>query len=64
MIARRILDKVDRKVAEANSEPNPKKAGAKAFVAGMMEGAIDGVIIMYPIVLASAYYWQHKALKK
>lgn len=51
-ISRRLLEWSNK-----NEKKNP-------FLAGTIEGVIDGCIIMYPILLISCHYWHNKATKK
>lgn len=36
---------------------------AKAFACGMIEGAIDGAVLMFPFLVAGCIYWRKKATK-
>ena len=59
-----ILNWTDKQMEEIENNPEVKHPYVKAFGLGVIEGAIDGAVIMYPIVLAAGYYWKNKALKK
>ena len=63
-LAKVILNWTAKQMEEIESNPNMKHRYLKAFGIGMIEGAIDGAVVMYPIVLAAGYYWKHKATKK
>jgi hypothetical protein len=59
-INRKIIEWSDKKMAEAIEEGN----GAKAFMAGAVEGFASGAILMYVPLLIGCYVWKHEALKK
>lgn len=58
-----ILDKVDEKIKEIATDENAKHANLKLFGLGMIEGAIDGAVIMYPIMVGSLYWAAYKERK-
>lgn len=45
-------------------DPNDKHSTIKAVALGAIEGAIDGAVMVYPVLLAGCYYWKKKALDK
>lgn len=49
-IARKVIGWVDKTMENLDDSKHPV---AKAFGAGFVEGAIDGAIIMYPILVAA-----------
>lgn len=63
-ITRRLIDWCDDKFSEALVEQDERKASRKAFASGIVEGFMDGAIIMYVPVVIACYIWQHKATKK
>ena len=68
-LVKMVLDWTEDKITEidndiANGTNEIKHPYLKAFGLGAIEGAIDGAVVMYPIVLAAGYYWKHKATKK
>ena len=50
-ITKRILDWTDKKMDEIVSNPEEKHANLKAFGLGAIEGAIDGAVITYPLLV-------------
>lgn len=62
-IARTILKWTDKQAEESVLEDGTTNVG-KAALSGFVEGAVDGCIIWYPILLGAAYYWKKQALKK
>lgn len=63
-VMRNIIEWCDKKMDDAYDETNERKAGAKAFASGFVEGACDAAVILYVPVLIACYVWQAKALKK
>lgn len=62
-ITRTILDWTDDRFEKVQNG-EVKHPYAEAFALGAIEGAIDGAVIMYPILLAGCVYWRKKALEK
>ena len=62
-VTKKILDKVDEKIKEIATDENAKHANLKLFGLGMIEGAIDGAVFMYPIVVGSLYWSGYKTRK-
>lgn len=59
-ITKQILKWTDKKYEEGVEENDTKKI----MISGFVEGAIDGCVVCYPIVVAGCYYWKKRALKK
>lgn len=60
-IAKAILDWTKEKFDKIDA--NEKHPFAKAFGLGAIEGAIDGALISFPILMIGCIYWRHKATK-
>lgn len=52
MLARKVLDWHDKQM-EKSYEEEGLKSYARAFVAGMAEGAIDGMIVTYFMLITA-----------
>lgn len=63
-VTRRLIDWCDKTFNEALHEEDERKASGKAFASGVVEGLVDGAVIMYVPVLIACYVWQYKATKK
>lgn len=59
-VARKLIDWCDTKFEEAVREDS----GRKAFVSGVVEGAMDAAIVMYIPVVIGCYIWKHMATKQ
>lgn len=57
-----ILDWKEEKLDEIDIED--KHLFLKSFGSGAIEGAIDSMVILFPLVLGAAYFWKSKAEKK
>lgn len=55
----KLLDWNEKKFDEIDENTN--HASPKAFGTGMINGAIDGAVLMYPFLLIACYYWRKKA---
>ena len=55
MLARTVLEWVDKKQQEAMEEENMGKAMGKAFINGAVEGLVDGAVVIGGFVLAIGY---------
>lgn len=62
-IAKALLNKSDELYDEALNEEGWRLT-VKAGLSGIIEGLIDGAIVMYPILVGGCYYWRKKATKK
>ena len=51
MLTKKVLNWVDKKYDEIYDNKNTKFRGVKEFGLGVIEGAIDGAILAYPILL-------------
>lgn len=60
-ITKGILDWTEEKFDEIDE--NTKHPLLKAFGLGAIEGAIDGAVLMYPIIVGSLYWVAYKARK-
>ena len=60
-ITKGILDWTEEKFDEIDE--NTKHPLLKAFGLGAIEGAIDGAVLMYPIIVGSLYWAAYKARK-
>lgn len=63
-VTRGLLAWCDTKFKEALHEEDDRKAGAKAFASGAVEGFMDAAIIMYAPVLIACFYYKNKAAGK
>ena len=61
-LTKRLLDWTDRKYDEIDVETD-KHWAIKVTALGFVEGAIDGAVFAYPILLAGCVYWRKKAEK-
>lgn len=61
-ITRSILKWTDEQTEKLTGEK--KSDYVKALGLGMIEGAVDGAVLAYPIVLAGCLYWKKQATKK
>lgn len=61
-ITKRILDWEEKELDKLDA--NKKGDCVKAFGLGMIEGAVDSAVVLFPFVLCGAYYWKYKSLKK
>ena len=64
MITRTVLNWTKEKYEEIDVTEQGAGKYVKAFALGAIEGAIDGVVLAYPVLLAGCYYWKKKALDK
>ena len=55
MLARTVLEWVDKKQEEAMEEDKMSKAIGKAFTGGVVEGLVDGAVVIGGFVLAIGY---------
>lgn len=55
MLARTVLEWVDKKQQEAMEEENMGKAMGKCFINGAVEGLVDGAVVIGGFVLAIGY---------
>lgn len=62
MLVKEVLNKVEEKFDDI--DVTDKHPYLKAFGLGAIEGAIDGAVIWFPIVLGACYYWRKKAQGK
>ena len=53
MLTRKVLDWKDKQMEKAYEEEGPKSY-ARAFMAGVVEGAIDGAVVTYVALLAAS----------
>ena len=60
-IVKRILDWTAKQTDKIDE--NTKHPFVKAFGLGAIEGAIDAVVFMYPILFGACIYWRHRATK-
>ena len=63
-VTRALINWCDTKFKEAVHEKDGRKADAKAFASGAVEGFMDAAIIMYVPVLIACYYYKNKAAGK
>lgn len=59
-VTRKIINWCDNKYDEAVREDS----GRKAFISGVVEGFVDGAIVLYIPVCIAKYIWKKKALEK
>lgn len=59
-VTRKLINWCDTKFDEAVREDS----GRKAFMSGVVEGAMDAAVVMYIPVTIACYIWRHKATKK
>lgn len=62
-LVKKLLDRNQKMFYEIDVV-NDKHPHLKAFGSGAIEGYVDTVVLMFPLVLAASYYWRHKATKK
>lgn len=62
-MVKKVLDWTEKKTEEVDIE-NDKHPYLKAFGLGVIEGAIDGAVIMYPILVGTLFYVGYKLEKK
>lgn len=61
-ITKTILNWTEEKLNDLDM--NDKNAELKAFGLGVIDGFVDGAVLVYPILMAGCLYWRNKALKK
>lgn len=62
-LTKRVLHWTDKKMDEVVSNPEEKHANLKAFGLGAIEGAIDGAVIMYPLLVVGLFASGNKLSK-
>ena len=63
-VTRTLINRCDTKFNEALQEEDDRKADAKAFTSGAVEGFMDVAIVLYVPMLIACYYYKSKAAGK
>lgn len=62
-VTRKLINWCDTKFDEALHEENDRKANAKAFASGAVEGFMDAAIVLYVPVVIMCHYYMNKTKK-
>ena len=63
-MTKEILKWTDKEMKKVMYDEDVKCRTLRAYGLGVIEGAIDGAVIAYPILIACCYYWGKKTGKK
>lgn len=63
-VTRRLIKWCDTKFSEALHEEDDRRANAKAFASGAVEGFMNVAVVLYLPLLVTCYYYKCKSAKK
>lgn len=59
-VTRKLIKWCDTKFNEALHEEDDRRANAKAFASGAVEGLMDAAVMLYVPLLITCYYYYYK----
>lgn len=60
-VTRKLIKWCDSKFNEALHEEDDRRANAKAFASGAVEGVVDAAVILYVPLLITCYRYMYKS---